>query len=63
MARSIEKFLRTYVIPVGATVLAYLYWKQYECQNVWWWLVLVGAILVLHYFFHFRKKTLQKEIN
>lgn len=63
MIAKIEKFLRTYVIPIGATVLAVLYWQQYKCQSAWWWLVLVGAILALHYFFYFRKKTAPEEID
>jgi len=60
MKERIEKFLRTYVIPVGATVLAYLWWRQYECQGAWWWIAAIGAILALHYFFYYRKKTKAK---
>lgn len=55
MPRKIEKFLRTYIIPLGATALAVLFWRQYECQQVWWWLILIGVILAVHYFLYFWK--------
>lgn len=55
MKAKIEKFVRTYIIPIGMTILAYVYYQQYKCQQAWWWLVLIGAILVFHYFFYFRK--------
>jgi type VI protein secretion system component VasK len=55
MKSGIEKFLRTFVIPIGATVLAWFYWRQYECQQVWWWLALIGAILATHVFFYIWK--------
>ncbi len=56
MKMKIEKFLRTCVIPIGATILAYLYFQQYQCQGAWWWLVAVGIIFVTHYFFYFQKR-------
>ena len=54
MKNRLEKFLRTYFIPLGASALAFLWWQQYECQQVWWWLALVGGILLIHYYFYFR---------
>jgi hypothetical protein len=52
-----KNFLRTYIIPLGATALAVLYWLQYKCQGAWWWLVLVGIVLAAHYLFFFKKKA------
>jgi hypothetical protein len=55
MKERIEKFLRTIAIPLGATALVILYWRQYECQGYWWFPYVIGAILLAHYFFYFKK--------
>jgi len=55
MKNRIEKFLRTFVIPLSATALAILFWLQYECQKAWWWLFLIGAIFLAHYYLYFKK--------
>lgn len=63
MLRKIEEFLRTYVIPLGATALVILFWSEYQCQGYWWWLALIAIILAAHYVVYFRnrKKVLVAE--
>lgn len=61
MLGKIGEFLRTFVIPLGATAIAVLFWSQYKCQNAWWWLVAVGLILVIHFAFYFRSRRRRSE--